>query len=164
MGASLSGAGACAGEGNEQVPVFLGYSVAAGARAAAANFIEGSRLPLVLDLDETLLVAYTSKKLCAELSRLAHARADAQASGRARCLPPPTPRTGLLPRHPACIWLPLCVQHMFPQISCLPVCVCAWRLHEVLLQMLGHPTATGAWCQRACIQDCLYPLWSLPQT
>ena len=67
------------------MPAFLGYSVAAGARVAAANFIEGSRLPLVLDLDETLLVAYTSKKLCMELQRLQHARAEAKASGRARC-------------------------------------------------------------------------------
>ena len=87
MGKAATGFGPFADAGDQQVPVFLGYSVAAGARMAAANFIEGSRLPLILDLDETLLCAYTSKKLGSELERLQQERMEALATGRARYLP-----------------------------------------------------------------------------
>ncbi len=52
------------------MPVFLGYVVARGtaetARGgaeAAAALIENMRLPLVLDLDETLLEAFTANQL-----------------------------------------------------------------------------------------------------
>ncbi len=70
--------------GGGEVAAFLGYGVAAGARAAAGEWLPRGVLPLVLDLDETLLVAWTGKKLGEALSRAARAAEDAK-SGAGRC-------------------------------------------------------------------------------
>jgi hypothetical protein len=71
--------------GEAPVPVFLVYVVARGAPEAAALLIEDSRLPLLLDLDETLLSACTLKALQrlnrASVSRLTELKAKA-----ARCV------------------------------------------------------------------------------
>ena len=59
------------------MPAFWGYSVAARAPDAACALLETARLPLVLDLDETLLAAFAGGQLEA---RLEAARAACRAA------------------------------------------------------------------------------------
>ena len=51
-------------------PVFLGFVVADGALEMAYDCIQSIRLPLVLDLDETVVKAYTVSKLTKEIDEL----------------------------------------------------------------------------------------------
>jgi predicted HAD superfamily phosphohydrolase YqeG len=48
---------------NCEAPVFLGYCLAAAAAETAAALLRKGQLPLLLDLDDTLLVAFTRKML-----------------------------------------------------------------------------------------------------
>ena len=60
-----------AAAGNDNVyPVFLGFIVADGALEMAYKCIQSMRLPLVLDLDETVVKAYTASKLTKEIDEL----------------------------------------------------------------------------------------------
>lgn len=67
------------------VAAFWGYSVAAGAPELAASLLDAVRLPLVLDLDETLLAAFAGGQLEARLEAARAARravrAEAAAAG-----------------------------------------------------------------------------------
>jgi len=54
----------CAGEQERGLPVFLGYRCARGAAERASSLLASGQLPLLLDLDETLLVAATVNKFC----------------------------------------------------------------------------------------------------
>jgi hypothetical protein len=60
------------GEGGQRqpYPVFLGFVVAAGALEMAYGCIKGARLPLVLDLDETVVKAYTAGKITDTIAEL----------------------------------------------------------------------------------------------
>ena len=60
------------------MPAFWGYSVAVRAPDAAGALLEAARLPLVLDLDETLLAAFAGGQLEARLEA-------ARAARRAAC-------------------------------------------------------------------------------
>ena len=55
--------------------VFLGFIVAEGALKVAHECIQSSRLPLVLDLDETVVKAYTASKLTKEIDGITNALA-----------------------------------------------------------------------------------------
>ncbi len=82
-----------AGPARQRVPAFWGYSVAARAMGPAAALLEGARLPLVLDLDETLLAAFALGQLEARLeaARAAHRaaiEAATSASAAQRCARP----------------------------------------------------------------------------
>ena len=90
------------GPAKRPVPAFWGYSVAARAPDAARALLEAARLPLVLDLDETLLAAFAGGQLEARLeaARIARraARADAASATdpAAQCVPLNAGFTGLL--------------------------------------------------------------------
>ena len=66
---SLTTPSATAG-GDSLYPVFLGFIVADGALDMAHECIQSMRLPLVLDLDETVVKAYTASKLTKEIDEL----------------------------------------------------------------------------------------------
>lgn len=50
----------CAAEG---AVMFLGYETCVGDVAAMQSYVEPTRIPLIFDLDQTLLVAYSGKQL-----------------------------------------------------------------------------------------------------
>ncbi len=85
-----------AGPARQRVPAFWGYSVAARAMGPAAALLEGARLPLVLDLDETLLAAFALGQLEARLETARAAsrsavEAAASAGAAQRCARPEMP-------------------------------------------------------------------------
>ena len=65
-------------------PVFLGFVVADGALEMAYECIQSMRLPLVLDLDETVVKAYTAAKLTKEIEELT-AKMAGRDAGCAMC-------------------------------------------------------------------------------
>lgn len=52
------------------MPVFLGYAVVRGAPEVTASLMDEKRLPLLLDLDETLLSAVTRNSLKGKIFNL----------------------------------------------------------------------------------------------
>jgi len=52
-----------AGKANKPVPAFLGYIVHQGVTFLADKFLQACWLPIILDLDETLLVANSAHQL-----------------------------------------------------------------------------------------------------
>lgn len=111
-----------AGPARQRVPAFWGYSVAARAMGPVAALLEGARLPLVLDLDETLLAAFALGQLEARLeaARAAHraaVEAATSAGAAQRCARP----------------------RMFrPCRSCVGSCADAW-----MLSLTCSPRACG---------------------
>ncbi len=81
-------------------PVFLGFVVADGALEMAHDCIQSMRLPLVLDLDETVIKAYTASKLTKEIDELT-ARL-AQRDAECATSTPHQLMTGLMPACLAC--------------------------------------------------------------
>ena len=55
-------------------PAFWGYLVHDGATLLTSPWLEKSQLPVVLDLDETLIVAHSASKLQQEIGKLRHSR------------------------------------------------------------------------------------------
>ena len=51
-------------------PAFWGYIVHDGVSVTTSRWIDKSQLPVVLDLDETLLVAHSVSQLRVEIARL----------------------------------------------------------------------------------------------
>ena len=66
---SLLAAGSDADQG-KPYPVFLGFIVAEGALEMAHECMQTTRLPLLLDLDETVVKAYTARTLTTEIENL----------------------------------------------------------------------------------------------
>lgn len=58
-----------AGKAGKPVPAFLGYIVPDGVTFLGDSLIKNSLLPVVLDLDETLLVANSVTKLISQIGR-----------------------------------------------------------------------------------------------
>ena len=56
------------------MPTFLGYLVHEGATLLADVFVKNSQLPVVLDLDETLLVAFSMSQLESRLAKVSESR------------------------------------------------------------------------------------------
>ena len=63
-----------AGKSNKPVPAFLGYIVHQGVTFLADTFIKQCWLPVVLDLDETLLVANSAHQLATQLYKATQLR------------------------------------------------------------------------------------------
>lgn len=66
----------------KQQAVFWGFCLGAGALQLGATFLEASRIPVVFDLDETLLVAYSLHTLDVRLAKLYEGRSNSE-KGRA---------------------------------------------------------------------------------
>lgn len=56
------------------VPAFLGYLVHEGATLLADSFVRNTQLPVVLDLDETLLVANSLSQLESQMAKAREGR------------------------------------------------------------------------------------------
>lgn len=67
--------------------MFLGFVVAVGALEMAYECIKGARLPLVLDLDETVVKAYTAGKITDTIAELNGRKAALQ--DQPEWVPPP---------------------------------------------------------------------------
>lgn len=63
-----------AGGKGKLYPAFWGYLVHDGATLLTSSWLEKSQLPVVLDLDETLIVAHSASKLQQEIGKLRHSR------------------------------------------------------------------------------------------
>ena len=63
-----------AGKHGKAVPTFLGYLVHEGATLLAEVFVKSSQLPVVLDLDETLLVANSLSQLENQMAKAMESR------------------------------------------------------------------------------------------
>ena len=63
-----------AGKHGKAVPTFLGYLVHEGATLLADVFVKSSQLPVVLDLDETLLVANSLSQLETQMAKAVESR------------------------------------------------------------------------------------------
>lgn len=60
-----------AGKAGKQVPAFLGYIIHEGVTFLAEKVLGPSWLPVVLDLDETLLVANSHHQLLTQIAKAA---------------------------------------------------------------------------------------------
>lgn len=63
-----------AGKLGKVVPTFLGYLVHEGATLLADGFVRNTQLPVVLDLDETLLVANSLSQLESQMAKAKESR------------------------------------------------------------------------------------------
>ena len=63
-----------AGKFGKIVPTFLGYLVHEGATLLADGFVRNTQLPVVLDLDETLLVANSLSQLESQMAKAKESR------------------------------------------------------------------------------------------
>ena len=63
-----------AGKLGKAVPTFLGYLVHEGATLLADSFVRNTQLPVVLDLDETLLVANSLSQLESQMAKAKEGR------------------------------------------------------------------------------------------
>lgn len=63
-----------AGNKGKAYPAFWGYLVHDGVTLSTGNWIEKSQLPVILDLDETLLVAHSASQLQSDIARLSKNR------------------------------------------------------------------------------------------
>lgn len=63
-----------AGKFGKVVPTFLGYLVHEGATLLADGFVRNTQLPVVLDLDETLLVANSFSQLESQMAKAKESR------------------------------------------------------------------------------------------
>lgn len=72
-----------------QIPVFWGYELTVGLASLAASMLDSSRLALIFDLDETLLVANSSSNLDTRIDNCRRQRSEIYGMGRshrAQCL------------------------------------------------------------------------------
>ncbi len=65
-----------AGKAGKPVPAFLGYIVPQEVTLMADKLMQQSWLPVVLDLDETLLVANSAHQLLAQIHKATISRSD----------------------------------------------------------------------------------------
>ena len=63
-----------AGKTGKIIPTFLGYLVHEGATLLADVFVKATQLPVVLDLDETLLVANSLSQLESQIAKAKESR------------------------------------------------------------------------------------------
>jgi len=117
-----------AGKAGKPVPAFLGYIVPQEVTLMADKLMQQSWLPVVLDLDETLLVANSAHQLLAQIHKATTSRSDC------------------CPTHPRLFKLDSMLLHIIMLLSCwlalgAHMCLLGFLIHE--LSALVYQTAMG---------------------